>query len=447
MFSFLIDLQLVLVVGGMLYVYGKTGDVFHPLFLILPTFGFIYGIMPFNLDDGRTLTKYFTSDQMIFVQSLNCAGTLAFILGGTIAGTSVKRPPWRSRAPSESFIQVLVTGATVIGMVALGAWTIGLVNVGGFMNAFGRAYAGGWDESGYIRDITIWMLGAIVLLLLASTFAPLRLYQKFLLVLFSSPWIVQAVLTARRGPTFMITMILAMSFYLNRNRRPSVHKAVAAGVLVGYLILFLVVNRSSLYLGSDFSEVNTEVGQMVAADDTGNEFIYGTGSVIAADRTGRHFWGRRYLAQVLVRPIPSAIWTNKYEDFGVPELLVNGGTGEGFLDNLGWQGAVGSAPGIVADLWLEGRWFFLPGLFAIGWIYARLWRRAIQDRGPWISQYIIAVSLSLYLVMQTMEAVIFRFLLLSIPLWIVWRWAKYVGTSRLVPVFAHYRPAAAQEPQ
>jgi hypothetical protein len=446
MFSFLIYLQFALVAGGMAYVYARTRDVFHPLFLILPTFGFIYGIMPLNLDDGRTLIKYFTIDQLVFVQGLNCAGTFAFLAGGLVAGTAVVRPQFRPVAPSASFLQVLVNAAAIIGAVALVAWTIGLVNVGGFTNAFSKAYSGGWDSSGYIRDITIWMLGAIVLLLLASTFGPLQLYQKFLLVLFASPWIVQAILTARRGPTFMITVILAMSFYLNRNRRPSPAKVVVAGLVLGYAILFLVVNRERLYLGSDLSEVNTEVTRAVAADDTGNEYIYGSGSVISAEKSGRHFWFRRYLAQVLVRPIPSAIWTNKYEDFGVPELLVNGGTREGFLDNLGWEGAVGSAPGIVADLWLEARWFFLPSLFALGWLYARLWRRAIQNRGPWISQYIIAVSLSLYLVMQTMEAVIFRFLLLSIPLWIAWKWAQYVGVPRMVPVFDHGRRTAQEQP-
>jgi hypothetical protein len=448
MFTFLIYLELAIVIVGMVYVYAKTRDVFHPLFLILPTFGFIYGLMPFNLDDGRTLGKYFTPDQLVFVQSLNCAGTLAFVLGGAMAGTSVVRPRWRPRAPSVEFTQILVNAATVMGVIALTAWTIGLVNVGGFTNAFSKAYAGGWDSSGYIRDITIWMLGAIVLILLASTFSALQLYQKFLLVIFASPWLVQAVLTARRGPTFMITVILAMSFYLNRNRRPSLVKVLGAGVLFGYVILFLVVNRSSLHLGTDFTEVNTDVAHIVAADDTGNEYIYGSGSIVAADKSGRHFWGRRYAAQLLVRPIPSAIWTNKYEDFGIPEVLVNAGTGEGFLDNLGWEGAVGSAPGIIADMWVEGRWFVLPGLFALGWTYARLWRRAIQIRGPWISQYIIAVSLSLYLVMQTMEAVIFRFLLLSIPLWIAWKWAKYVGVPYYVPVFdVTARQAGARGPQ
>jgi hypothetical protein len=30
----------------------------------------------------------------------------------------------------------------------------------------------------------------------------------------------------------------------------------------------------------------------------------------------------------------------------------------------------------------------------------------------------------MYLVMQTMEAVLFRALLLSVPCWIVWRWSQ-----------------------
>jgi hypothetical protein len=44
--------------------------------------------------------------------------------------------------------------------------------------------------------------------------------------------------------------------------------------------------------------------------------------------------------------------------------------------------------------------------------------------GPWTSQYVIISSLAMYLIMQTMEAVIFRTLLLSIPCWITWLWAE-----------------------
>jgi hypothetical protein len=55
--------------------------------------------------------------------------------------------------------------------------------------------------------------------------------------------------------------------------------------------------------------------------------------------------------------------------------------------------------------------------------YAFTWKKAITRGGPWASQYVILSALSIYLVMQTMEAVIFRTLLLSIPCWLIWRWA------------------------
>jgi hypothetical protein len=105
----------------------------------------------------------------------------------------------------------------------------------------------------------------------------------------------------------------------------------------------------------------------------------------------------------------------------VPELEVNAGTGgKSFHETLGWNGAPGSAPGITADLWIEFRWIAFPALFFIGWGYGRCWRNAVEKGGFWIPQYVVMVVLSLYFVMQTMEAVIFRFLILSIPIWCTW---------------------------
>jgi hypothetical protein len=191
---------------------------------------------------------------------------------------------------------------------------------------------------------------------------------------------------------------------------------------LGWLVLFLVTNRGNIYLGSDF-DVKTDVSGVVEKPDTGNEYIYGSGTMLAAIRRDHYFWARRYLAQVLVRPIPSAIWPTKYQDFGVPELLNNAGTGEGFADALGWVGAVGSAPGIVADLWVEFWWLSIAAMAVLGWSYAFVWRKAVLAGGPWATQYVIISAISIYLVMQTMEAVIFRTLLLSIPCWLTWRWA------------------------
>jgi hypothetical protein len=185
--------------------------------------------------------------------------------------------------------------------------------------------------------------------------------------------------------------------------------------------LFLVTNRGSLYLGSEF-EFTTDITSIVEKPDTGNEYIYGTGSLLAAEGRQNFYWGRRYAAQIFVRPIPSSIWPTKYADVGLPELVTaNAGTGEGFSEALGWVGADGSAPGIIADLWVEFRWLAIPVLGLIGRIYATVWRKAVVDGQAWTAQYIIISALSIYLVMQQMEAVIFRVLILSIPVWLVWR--------------------------
>ena len=94
------------------------------------------------------------------------------------------------------------------------------------------------------------------------------------------------------------------------------------------------------------------------------------------------------------------------------------------------MGAAGSAPGIVADLFVELWWLAIPGMALLGWMYGFVWQKAVTRGGPWSSQYVILSALSIYLVMQTMEAVIFRSLLLSIPCWITWRWALRAPTPR-----------------
>jgi hypothetical protein len=341
----------------------------------------------------------------------------------------------------------LVIGGCIAGSIGLACWLVTIVNVGGFTNAFSHAYSGGWDDSGYVRDASLLLLTGVLLILAGSAWRMKPVYAM-LAGVFAFPWITQALLTSRRGPTFAIAIVLSMGWFLTRGRRPASFAVIIAGGLLGYLVLFLVTNRSSIHLGSDDSEVKTDVTEIVDSPDTGNEYIYGAGSIFAADRRDHYFWGRRYLAQLLVRPIPSAVWPTKYEDFGVPELLNNAGTGEGFEDAMGWQGAVGSAPGIVADTWIEFHWLNLPFLFLLGLMYGWTWKQCVRFGGPWNTQYAILSALSIYLVMQTMEAVIFRTLLLSIPAWIVWKWALKASSDSIVETRSsvmtdaqHWQPA------
>ena len=353
------------------------------------------------------------------------------------AGLRVHRRRKRDPLPplSPASCRRLLAGSALLGLIGLICWSVTIINVGGFVKAFSASYSGGWDDSGYIRDGNLLLLVGVLLAVSALASGARRLPSLLLMAVFGLPWLAQALLMARRGPTFAIVIILAMGWYLNRAERPPVLATAALGIGLGWLVLFLVTNRGTIYLGSDF-DVNTDVSNVVEKSDTGNEFIYGTGSVLAAERRDHYFWMRRYLAEVLVRPIPSAIWPNKYEDFGVPELLNNAGTGEGFGDALGWVGAVGSAPGVIADLWVEMWWLAVPAMAALGWTYGYVWRKAVTGSRAWASQYAILSALSIYLVMQTMEAVIFRALLLSIPCWIVWKWALRAPARRRRPVLS-----------
>ena len=418
-------------VGGAVIALDGSRDVFHPLVFIGPMLAFLYAWMPWKLLDGGGLGQYLDDDQLLSVQRLFLLGVVAFVIACLAAGlrgararsSSARGPHLASGAArSSEMAPRLLAGGAVAGAIGLLCWAVTIVNVGGFVNAYSTSYAGGWDDSGYVRDGSLLLLTGILLAVTALSMGASRLWSVGVITVFSLPWLSQALLMARRGPTFAYVLIVMMGWYFNRRKRPPILLVGLFGICLGWLVLFLVTNRGAIYLGSNF-DVQTDVSGIVEKPDTGNEYIYGSGTVLATERRDHYFWMRRYLAQILVRPIPSAVWPTKYEDFGVPELLHNAGTGEGFGDALGWVGAAGSAPGIVADLWAEMWWLAVPAMALLGYGYGWVWRRAIDRGGPWTSQYVILSALSIYLVMQTMEAVIFRTILLSAPCWLSWVWA------------------------
>jgi hypothetical protein len=440
MFTFLTWAIAAVVACAMWYAYAKSRDVFHPLMFIGPMLLFMYVWMPVRLDSFGGLDGFFQRDQLDHIQSINAIGVICLVLGCLSVGFR-RRTPW-SQTLRVSAATLAIWG-TILGCLGLAAWVTTIVNVGGLQQAFSAAYAGGWDDNGYIRDAPLLLFPGFLLVLSAAFVQGFQPQYLFLLPAFVTPWVITAALTARRGPTFMIVVILAMGWYMNRHKRPSLLATALSGLLLGVLLLFLVTNRSSIYVGSD-QELTTDVTTIVDKPDTGNEYIYGAGGILSSEQRQSFYWGRRYFAQVLVRPIPHSIWPTKYEDFGVPELLRNAGTGEGFMETLGWEGAVGSAPGLIADLWMEFWWLGLPVLFLLGRFYGSVWLKATVAGGPWISQYIIMAALSIYLVMQTGEAVIFRSLLMCLPLRLTWHFAHTRALS--LPVISARQSAPNNQP-
>lgn len=422
MFDILLALVAIAVVVGIIVAYDGSRDVFHPILIIGPMLFFLYAWMPFKLQQNGGLDRFFDAQQLQFVQTLNVCGVFGFILLCLWVGVRLRPLDLKPLEISKTVATRLLIGAAFCGLVGLVCWSITIIEVGGFSAAFATSYSGGYDSSGYVRDGAMLLLVAVLLSITSLSSGGPRVAGILLTLTFAAPWAMTALLMGRRGPTFNLAVVVLMGWYVNRRKRPPILLVAAGGLLLGWFVLFLVTNRSQLYLGSSF-EMKTDVSNQVEKPDTGNEYIYGTGTVLSAERRNHYFWMRRYLAQILVRPVPSAIWPTKYEDFGVPELLFNAGTGEGFGETLGWQGAVGSAPGIIADFFLEV-WWFAPALIAlVGLGYGFVWKKAVTEGGPWATQYVVLAALSIYLVMQTGEAVIFRTIELSLPCWLAWKWA------------------------
>jgi hypothetical protein len=425
-YEYLLVAAVAIVAAGILIAYDGSRDVFHPLVFIGPMLAFLYFWMPWQLYQSGGMDEFLDVDQLVHVQTLYVLGILAFVLGCLSVGVrvrSLKANRGQQVQTSGRMAKRLMIGGILAGLVGGMCWAITIHNVGGFVQAYGTSYSGGWDTNGYVRDGSLLLLTGIVLLLAAVSSGASKIRCWFFIAAFSLPWLSQALLMARRGPTFGYAIVVLMGWYFNRGKRPPILLMAATGMCLGYLVLFLVTNRGSIYLGSEL-DVNTSVGNIVDTADSGNEYIYGSGAVIAAEQIGHYFWLRRYIAEIIIRPIPSAIWDTKYEDFGVSEVLENAGTDPGISEVLGWKGAPGSAPGIISDLFIEVWWLAVPAMGLLGYGCGWVWRMASTRGGPWTSQYVISSSLAMYLVMQTMEAVIFRTLLLSIPCWITWRWAE-----------------------
>jgi hypothetical protein len=80
-------------------------------------------------------------------------------------------------------------------------------------------------------------------------------------------------------------------------------------------------------------------------------------------------------------------------------------------------------------MWVEFGWLEVPVAFILGFWLGRVWRLGVTQMGFWMSEYIILCILSIYLITQSGEAVISRFLILSVPAILVWRKAYLNGSS------------------
>jgi oligosaccharide repeat unit polymerase len=402
--------------------WARYKDVFHPLVIVTPMFAFFYVYMPSRLVADGSLYSYASEDQAAFYQLIVLLALAAFS-AGCFKGSSDVHVRSISTFQASYDRKKLQNGAYLLGTIGLGCWLQCMGNTGGIANAFSEANARGWSEFGFVREAMYLMIVAQLLLLSPQGFDLRNKTWWAAVVLFTLPYVLQGLLGAQRGPTFLITATLAISWFLGRRSRPPLLLVLGGGIALGFLMLFLMTNRSQIHLGSDF-EVKTDVSDFFAASPA-NEYVFGVGAVATTRQTGQFYWGKRYLAQILVRPIPRQLWATKYEDFGIAEIERNAGAGvDGMSTVMGWEAMTGAAATMVADVWIEFSWLCIPFLGVLGWIYGYIWRRAIWQGDQWTTILTIVMLLSVYFISQSGEAVIFRMLILTVPSSLVWHRAR-----------------------
>ncbi|MFQ4137704.1 hypothetical protein PGN35_015410 [Nodosilinea sp. PGN35] len=416
--------------GAVWVAYRRSRDTLHPMIFLGLMLFYLYGYLPLSLvqKDSAHLQTFLSIQQLEYVQTVNFVGVLSICLGVLIgAGKTFFSPylqaTWLITPTARRRLQ---QGAIACGALGILGFAYGIVQRGGLSSAYGRAYGGGWSGSGYLREAILLTLPALLWFMVSHLHQRMRLKDWGWIVLFATPILMHGLLGARRGPTAMILIASLVGWFFVRFKRPPLRRVIVGAVSLGTLLLFLVTNRGSIYLGSDFQFTNSSsyASEIVSS----NEFIYGGGVIVNAKTTDTFFWGRRYFTILFIRPIPRFLWPSKYQDasraLNIPNLEQNLGTGgETFVETLGWVGAVGSAPGIVADMWLEFWWFSPFVLFTIGWFYGMAWRKATSRGSLWILIYTLLAALSVYLVMQTLEAMAFRFLLMAAAAWLIWKYA------------------------
>lgn len=430
MLSALIYLTALSCLGFAALAYFRYQDIFHPLILVTPMCAFIYVYMPLKFIRNGELSAYLTDEQCIFTQTIVLLALTAWFLGCYFGSEHIV-PVSRSYSMGPVDVATLHKGAYVLGIIGFACWYFTIRAAGGVSRAFGYGGGMGWSSVGYIREAVYLLIVAVLMLLSPEGFRFPQRKWTLAVITFSIPWVMQALLGARRGPTFVITVALGMSWFLARKTRPSPLLMMTSGLCLGFLMLFLVANRGSIYIGSDFQNISTNVTEKTTEASEGNEYIFGAGTMVSARATGKYYWGKRYLAQIFVRPIPRQIWENKYADVGLEDLEKNGGVaGEGIKSETNWEEIPGAAAAMVADFFVEFSYLCIPFCALVGYWYGYTWRRAVRDGRFWTTQYVILCMLSIYMVTQSGEAVIFRLVILSIPSLYIWR--KAIAKGRLM---------------
>lgn len=411
--------------------FARSRDSFHPLVIACPVTLFFFAYMPLKLEADGMLTWFVSSAGLVTAQTVFLVLLTAFYLGGLLGSGNAR---WGRDNPQISLAPLagerLFAAGLWVGSLGIGVWLLLIASAGGFGSVYGVSYGGGeLHTSGWVRETNNLYLTGLLLCLASGALSRGRGYRPLVAVLFALPHVTHALLGARRGPTFVVAVLMYLGWNVFRNRRPAVVTSLVGGLLLGLFLIFLVSNRDFIYLGSkeqlDFDLGNSYVFRF----GVGNEYVVASGLVLTANHRQQFGWGVSFLEQLLLRPIPKELLPNKYEI--LPKQTVSR---EDIATNIGWWAAEGSAPTLFGQLFTEFGWAAVVASLLIGWAYGWSWRRAVMTPSiGWQVLYVLMAQGLLHLLAQDFWAMAVPFLLMFVPACLCMVWAVERPFRKLSP--------------
>lgn len=310
---------------------------------------------------------------------------------------------------------------SALAILAGGVFLWNLLAQGGVEAVYGRAYGGAWADSGYLREAPLLAVPAAISLALAIRRSRGRPSWRdgLVLVLCLLPLLTHGFLGARRGYIFMGIAALGASAVVSGLVKARLILVAPLVIIMFVTMVTVVSNRQNLYVGGSW-EIENDPMEIFELRE-GQEFVFATALHEAASQRVRPYYGGRYLTVLLIRPIPKQLWPTKYEDasniFGIPNLEREGQylPSSDFSWVTGWTQETGSAPGLIADVYIE-----FGGLGAIFMFLFGLILRLIDDRSHYEELFVIVkyivVAFFAYAVAQGFEPFIFRVVLVAVPI-------------------------------
>lgn len=406
--------------------FSKCKDPFLPAVVVLLPFSYAYVIWPYLNEANQELSALLGEERLVYVSFYYFCAITAFFVGlihypcfssRSFSGTRSDKHLFGTNTFSPVVRRRLFAVAVFLGSLSILAYSYGLLNVGGLVEAYSRSKGGGVVGSGYVGEAVLLSYPAIFLVSLsAQGTRRIGVVKLASSLLFAAPQLLQGTLGGRRGPLFLSLTVLYFAWHIAKNKLPKLLNALISFTLIGFLVLFVLSQRQAVFIGSGESFQLDRLSNILTPERIEDaDFIAGASTILVYDQTNNFTWGRDYLVDLFVRPIPRQLWPQKYEDaanlIGY-RVVEGGGDWEYFTQVLGFAPPKGSSVGVAASLYTSFSWLALFAIYFLGRFLSFLWMRHKTRGGIWTIFFCQSMILSIYLPTQSFSAFYQRLILI-----------------------------------